>query len=66
MCPIASQIKGYPFEVPIPTGLPVTGAVLSDQVKNVDWSARRAKFACRFPKTVTDEALKKLGNLVSP
>ena len=65
MCPITGQIKGYPFEVQIPSGLTVGGAVLSDQVKNLDWSARRAKFACRLPKITTDEVLKKLGVLVS-
>src|SRR5438094_425340 len=36
-CPITNQIKGYPFEVILPSGLPVTGTVLSDQVKNLDW-----------------------------
>jgi mRNA interferase MazF len=36
MCPITSRIKGYPFEVAIPAGLPVTGVMLSDQVKSLD------------------------------
>ena len=40
-CPMTTQIKGYPFEVQLPTGLPVSGEILSDQVRSLDWQARR-------------------------
>jgi mRNA interferase MazF len=40
-CPMTTQIKGYPFEVVI-HAKDVNGAVLSDQVKNLDWRARKA------------------------
>lgn len=40
-CPMTTQIKGYPFEVII-QAKGVSGAVLSDQVKNLDWRARKA------------------------
>jgi mRNA interferase MazF len=36
LCPITGQAKGYPFEVPIPDGLSVSGVVLADHVKSVD------------------------------
>ena len=39
-CPMTTQIKGYPFEVPIAGDRP--GAVLADQVKSLDWVARKA------------------------
>src|SRR5438094_4945799 len=42
LCPITSQAKGYPFEVPLPAGLPVAGVVGADQVKSLDWRARKA------------------------
>ena len=64
-CPITSQIKGYPFEVRIPAGLKVGGAVLSDQVKNLDWRARRTEFICKLPQSITVEVLQKLGTLIS-
>ena len=48
-CPITSRVKGYPFEVTVPTGLAVAGVVLADQVKNLDWRARRAEFVDRLP-----------------
>ena len=40
VCPITNQAKGYPFEVQLPDGFPVSGVVLSDHIKNMDWRAR--------------------------
>lgn len=65
-CPVTGQQKGYPFEVTLPSGLPVSGVVLSDHVKNLDWRARHATFACRLPAEVVDEVLGKLGTLILP
>jgi mRNA interferase MazF len=54
-CPITSHAKGYPFEVPLPTGGAITGVVLADHVKNLDWQARRLVFEAKAPTdTVTD------------
>ena len=36
LCPITRQVKGYPFEVRIPSGLAVSGVILADQVKSLD------------------------------
>jgi mRNA interferase MazF len=66
LCPITNQIKGYPFEVIIPAGLPVAGAILSDQVKSLDWRARNAEFLCTLPTDTISEVLQKLTTLVSP
>jgi len=65
LCPITSQIKGYPFEVLLPAGLPIAGAVLSDQVKNLDWRARNAEFICTLPNEIVSEIFQKLGTLLS-
>lgn len=64
LCPITSQIKGYPFEVLIPDGLEVNGAILADQVKSLDWRARRAEFSCKLPLEAFNEVIKKLGTLI--
>ena len=40
-CPMTTQIKGYPFEVAIAGVSP--SAVLADQVKCLDWVARKAR-----------------------
>jgi mRNA interferase MazF len=65
MCPITTQVKGYPFEVPLPADLPVEGVVLSDQAKSLDWRSREAEFACRLPAASTAAVLQRLGRLVS-
>jgi mRNA interferase MazF len=63
-CPITSQAKGYPFEVSLPSGLPVTGVVLADHVKNVEWRARQSEFICECPTDVLEELLQKLEPLI--
>ena len=65
LCPITNQIKGYPFEVLLPAGLPVAGAVLSDQIKSLDWRARNAELICTLPDETISEILQKLGTLLS-
>jgi mRNA interferase MazF len=65
MCPITSRIKGYPFEVAIPAGLPVTGVVLSDQIKSLDWRVRRAERICILPRPAVTDVLQKLGALLA-
>ena len=52
VCPITTQIKGYPFEVIIPDGHSIQGAVLSDQVKSLDWKSRQASFICSLPDPI--------------
>lgn len=64
LCPITNQVKGYPFEVVIPSGLAVTGALLSDQVKSLDWRVRKTKLICKLPKDIIAGALQKLGVLL--
>lgn len=46
-CPVTSRVKGYPFEVALPAGLPVSGVILADQIKSLDWKERKAQFAAR-------------------
>ena len=66
VCPITNQVKGYPFEVVLPPGLKVGGAVLADQVKSLDWRARKAKRICPAPPEALEEVLAKVVLLVSP
>jgi mRNA interferase MazF len=63
-CPITSRVKGYPFEVAIPEGLPVSGVVLADQVKSLDWRARQAELAARLPVNTAAEVVGKLAALL--
>jgi mRNA interferase MazF len=65
-CPITSRIKGYPFEVVLPPGLAIGGAVLSDQLKSLDWRARKARRIAQLPEDVLLEAVSKILSLVCP
>ncbi len=66
LCPIPGQVKGYPFEVAVPDGLPVQGVILSDQAKSLDWRSRGAEFLCKAPSGSVTEVLQKLERLVAP
>jgi len=64
LCPITSQVKGYPFEVAIPSGSKLSGVILADQVKSLDWRIRKAEFICKLPRETTSDDLDKLGALL--
>ena len=59
-CPITSHIKGYPFEVSLPPGDKISGAVLADHVKNLDWQARRVVFEAKAPAQIVTEVRERL------
>lgn len=59
-CPITSQVKGYPFEVPLPPGGKVSGVVLADHVKNLDWQARRVEFEAQAPNEIVTDVRERL------
>ena len=65
MCPITSKAKGYPFEVSLPADSKVSGVVLSDQIKSLDWQAREATLACKATGGVVAEILVKILALIS-
>lgn len=60
MCPITNRQKGYPFEVPLPPNTGVTGVILCDQVKCLDWRARKVELIARVPDSVLAQVWNKL------
>lgn len=64
-CPITSQIKGYPFEVAVEGEVGVSGVVLADQVKSLDWRARQAKRKGRVSPEVTERTLARVRALLA-
>ena len=64
LCPITSQVKGYPFEVTIPSGSKLDGVILADQVKSFDWRIRKPEFICKLPRATASEVLDKLATLL--
>jgi mRNA interferase MazF len=65
LCPITGQVKGYPFEVALPEKLAVSGVVLADQVKSLDWRARNASRICAVPQEVVAHVLRRFQALLT-
>ena len=63
-CPITNRPKGYPFEVLLPKGLAVTGVILADQVKSLDWRVRKAELICKIPQEQIDRAVELVETLL--
>jgi mRNA interferase MazF len=57
--PVTSQIKGYPFEVLVEIE-GIKGAVLCDQIRSLDWKARKAKFVAKISPVIVEDALAKV------
>jgi mRNA interferase MazF len=57
VCPITNTDRGFPFHLPVPTGSSLTGFVMVEQVKSVDYAMRRAKFVERAPDRFVEDVL---------
>jgi len=59
-CPVTSHAKGYPFEVPLPDGGTISGVVLADHVKSLNWEARKVVFEAKAPADVLTDVRERL------
>lgn len=64
VCPITSHVKGYPFEVLVEEPCGIAGAILADQIRNVDWKARRAERIGSLSAAAWDEVLGRVAPLL--
>jgi mRNA interferase MazF len=64
VCPIVTEVKGYPFEVLLPPGSPAEGAVLADQAMSLDWRESRVEKAGDLSASVIAEVVGKLKALL--
>jgi mRNA interferase MazF len=63
-CPITSQAKGYPFEVALPASVPASGVILADQIRCIDWRARRSELIGGADQQTLDDVTAKLAALL--
>jgi len=64
-CPITNQQKGYPFEVEVKDGASgITGVVLADQVKSLDWRQRQVTAKGKVSATILTDVLAKIHTLL--
>lgn len=64
VCPITNTDRGIPFHIRVPRDCVLTGFIMVDQVKSVDFEARRAKFIEKAPASLLDEVLAVLDAIV--
>ena len=57
VCPITNTDRNFPFHVPVPENGTLTGFVMVEQVKSVDFRARRAKIIHQADNALLAEVL---------
>ena len=63
-CPITNQMKGGPFEVAVPPGARVTGAILTEHMKSFDWIVRNVEFKSRVTDATMDEVIGRIQAII--
>jgi len=64
-CPVTNRVKDYPFEVPLPEESGVTGVILADHIKSLDWRARAAEIKSQVPPDLVGDVLGRLATLLA-
>jgi mRNA interferase MazF len=59
-CLISEQIENYPFEVKIPVNPKISGVIMSDRIRTIDWRQRNAEFLLKLPNEVLKKVIMKL------
>lgn len=57
VCPITNTKRNYPFHVLLPKELEVTGVVMVEQVKSLDYSKRNARYVTQIPPDIMKEVM---------
>ncbi len=64
VCPVTSQVKGYPFEVSLPPRSRIKGVILSDHLKNLDWRQRGAQKAGKISQSILEQVRARVAALL--
>ncbi len=57
LCPITNTCRKYPFHIAIPENTKLTGFIMVEQIKSIDYTARKVKFIEKAPKNILNEVL---------
>lgn len=57
IAPITNTIRGWGYEIPLPSGLVFGGVILTDQVRSLDWSARNLQIKGQAPAPLVQDCL---------
>ena len=64
VCPISNTTRKNPFYVTIPRGHKVTGVIMADQLRSLDYRARKASFISRCPEDLLQEVLMRIEPII--
>jgi mRNA interferase MazF len=64
VAPITRTVRDWPFEIPIEPGHRVSGVVLADQARSVDFSARHARFLGKAPARLTESVADRIMTII--
>ena len=65
VCPVSTCLNNYPFDVVLPYGVPLSGVVIADQVRSIDWRARHAVLAAKAPVPLLSDVMARLRSLLA-
>jgi mRNA interferase MazF len=57
VCPITNTNRNIPFHLPVPNSSSLTGLVMAEQVKSIDYNARKAKFVEKAPAQFVEDVV---------
>jgi len=66
ICPVTNQAKGYPFEVSLDAVPELSGVILADQVRSLDWHARAGDPITRIPEPLWADLVARIRPLLEP
>ncbi len=64
VCPVSNTTRRNPFYVPIEGGKRVTGVIMADQLRSLDYRARKAAFIWKCPENMLNEVLMRIEPII--
>lgn len=63
-CPVSNTKRKNPFYISIPESKSITGVIMVDQLRSLDYRARKAKFICKCPDEIFQEVLMRIKPII--
>lgn len=64
VCPISNTKRQNPFYIVIPDQQVVTGVIMADQMRSLDYLARRAEFIGECPEALVQKVLSRIRRIL--
>ncbi|MCM1982416.1 type II toxin-antitoxin system PemK/MazF family toxin [Lyngbya confervoides] len=64
VCPVSNTQHQNPFYVPVPEEEAVTGVIMADQLRSLDYKARKAEYMGDCPEPVLNDVLRRIKPII--